>query len=570
MSSSTPRWILIAFLNLALATAGCSSPSHKGAQRQPGSLDRSAELQGPDYPRIFRRSREVLRSDDPKVQKRLSKANVESRLIELLQNEPARIDSPREELLKAVAAESAQNPDPTKHLRLIPPRGQPGYSELKFHASHPYYLGKSLVRESDLVQVWRDFLEQAERQIILNVFDFDLEEVAEDLVRKAAAGVSVRVGIDKNVVALRPEVARVRDRLVSGGVAVTPVNSVSLNHQKLAAIDWEDPEKARVLFSSGNLTQSCLGPEGDLKALPPQKRPPESVPNANHVLTMRSWLLANLVQHELTKTLDPAFLFRGASYPTTGSFQVTGPGVPPETLEAYPEHSLIITFAPGGGYRNINQNLIAHFIKSSQGPVRLLQFAYSSEEVATALRERALREHSRQKSFDFLSVGDTPFAMQPWSQFLLMSGMKQVKLSKKKKTYEEDAQNAWHQELSPAQLDALRPQIRIAPPEYNNHHVKIDGTSHAITAKIHHKVLATGPYVILGTSFNFSQAAQTNNEQILVFRDPDLVQAVLGMTRWLAERSPRSVYEEAMRRNQFGGPAEEAEVGSEDLGAQQR
>ena len=40
-----------------------------------------------------------------------------------------------------------------------------------------------------------------------------------------------------------------------------------------------------------------------------------------------------------------------------------------------------------------------------------------------------------------------------------------------------------------------------------------------------------------------------NNEQILVFKNQDLAKSVDGMTRWLAGKSSRSVYEEAGRRN---------------------
>jgi hypothetical protein len=36
----------------------------------------------------------------------------------------------------------------------------------------------------------------------------------------------------------------------------------------MAAIDWDLPSKAKVLFSSGNLTQSCLNPNGDLAGVP--------------------------------------------------------------------------------------------------------------------------------------------------------------------------------------------------------------------------------------------------------------------------------------------------------------
>jgi hypothetical protein len=70
-----------------------------------------------------------------------------------------------------------------------------------------------------------------------------------------------------------------------------------------------------------------------------------------------------------------------------------------------------------------------------------------------------------------------------------------------------------------------------------------------VNAKIHHKILSTGTFAIMGTSFNFSNGAQGNNEQIVVFKDKSIVETIEGMTRWLTERSPRSVSDEAVLRN---------------------
>jgi phosphatidylserine/phosphatidylglycerophosphate/cardiolipin synthase-like enzyme len=536
---------------LILTAVACTTLT-PSAERKVASED------SPNYPQILQAARELLNSKLTPEQAKIQKKIPESFVVESLQANPARMTENRANLLLEIAKESSsQASDPTKHLRLMPPKGQPGYSELQFFATHPYYRAGKLVPASNLVKVWADFLRTAKKQIILNVYDFDLEQVAQVLVDKAREGVDVRVGIDASVIADRPEVKKIHDLLVAGGVKVTPVNSVGLNHQKVTALDWESETDARVLFSSGNLTQSCLGPEGDLKDLPPKQRPPQSVPNANHMLTMKSWLLANLVHHELTKTLDPNYLYRGSQYPTTGSYQVTGPGVDPETLEAYPENSLIITFAPGGGFRDINKNLIAHIIRNSDGPIRMLQFAYSSEPVANALLERAVRASSQKKKFDFLSIGDTPFAVQPWSQFLKMSALAQVETDGKKK-YIEDLNSPWLKSLPKLDLWSLRQKIRIAPEIYGNNQVKINGKSVPVSAKIHHKIIATGPFAIVGTSFNFSEAAETNNEQILVFKDKNLVDAVSGMVRYLNLRSLRSVYEEAQRRNARGGVVDDA------------
>ncbi len=525
----------------ALFIFSCSHSSKVSIDRKTSS----DALAFSNYPEIFIKVRDVLKPDN----KLASKIPLETILISSIQKNPSLLDADKDELLKTIQLESATSSDSTKHLRLIPPAGTWGYTNLKFFANHPYFRGKQTIPASNLVEVWRLFIAGAKKQIILNVFDFDLKIIADELIKKAQLGVKVYVGVDKNTIMMRPEVKAVYESLLAGGVQVTGVNPVSLNHQKMLAIDWDDIKQARVLFSSGNLTQSCLGPEGDLISVPAEKRPPESIPNANHVITMRSWLIANLVNHELTKTLMPEFLYRGVNYPTTGSYQVTGPNVDPQTLEAYPENSVVISFAPGGGLRNINKNLIAHFIRNSEGPIRMAQFAYSSNEVSEALLERARKDFQTKNSFDFKSVGDTPFAMQYWSQFLKMSGLEVLGDLNKNKTYVETDANEWNLGLTPQQMSQLRLNVRTAPRIYGNHNFKIDGKSYAVSSKIHHKILATGPYAILGTSFNFSAAAENNNEQILVFKNKELVRFAHGIVLWLTAKSGASVYEEAMIRN---------------------
>lgn len=539
------------FILVVLILAGCANhryPSNESSQ-------------SPDYPKIFAQAREALKLEN-QSQRRSKSDPAETAVIQVLQESPDKLAASKTELLKSIQEESTATTDLTKHLRLIPPAGEPGYQNLAYYSSHPYYFGnkKQQVAATNLVDVWASFLNQAERQIILNVFDFDLKTIADLLVRKSQSGIQVEVGIDKGTITHRPEVKAVYERLVQSGIRVTQVDSVSLNHQKIAAIDWDDIKKAKVLFSSGNLTQSCLGPEGDLVQIPKENRPKESIPNANHVMTMDSWLAANLVYHELKKTFDN--LYRGSQYPTVGSYQITGPGVDPHTLDPYPEKSFVITFSPGGGYRNINQNVIAHFIRKSDGPIRMTQFAYSSEEVATALRERAARDFQKTGKFDFQSVGDTPFALQYWSQFLKMSGL-DLQIEPNKKTYLEKSENEWVKSLSPLQLQTLRKSVRIAPAVYGNHNIKVNGQALPVSAKIHHKILVTGPFAIVGTSFNFSEGAETNNEQILVFKDKALVQFATGMTEWLFQRSPRSVYEEAQRRNK-NQKISDGDTGSDD------
>lgn len=530
------------FLLLTLTACASYAP-----QRTPSSNET------PDYKVIFQKAREYLITQESS--KALLKKVPENQFVEFLQNNPEWINEEQSKLIAEVAKQSKSTVvDLTKHTRLIPPSGKWGYEHVKVYVSHPYYLNGKLVPKDNMVAAWIAFIKKAKQEIIINVFDFDLEEVANVLVEKAQSGVRVQVGIDKGVADARPEVKKVADLLTAGGVKVTLVRSVGLNHQKVTAIDWSDKERASVLFSSGNLTRSCIDPDGDLKGTVPL--PAESVPNANHLITMKSWILANLIKHELTKTLDEKFLLRGKQYPINGSYQVTGPGVDPQVLEAYPEPSILITFAPNGGLKNINKNLIAHILKKETGSIRMIQFAFSSTDVEQALLFRAQQDIQATGRFDFMSVGDTPFAMREWSRFLIMSGFK-LKIEPLKKTFLDDKDGAWWKGLGEQQINALRKNIYAAPAVYGEHHLKIDGKSVKANGKIHHKILATPNFAILGTSFNFSLGAESNNEQLLIFKDKNMSKIVDGMIKHLVKGSRGTVASEAVRRNSLKVPEDE-------------
>lgn len=500
----------------------------------------------PDLKMIFQRAREYLITQaDSKV---ALKKVPEHQFVQFLQDHPEYINEQQAKLIEAVEKESkGSSVDLTKHTRLLPPVGKSGYDNVKVYVSHPYYLDGKLKPKDNMVKAWIDFIKSAKKEIIVNVFDFDLQEVAQVLVQKAKSGVKVQVGIDKGVSEDRPEVKKVVDILKAGGVKVTLVHSVGLNHQKVTAIDWSDVNNAGVLFSSGNLTKSCIEPDGDLKGTVPL--PPQSIPNANHLITMKSWILSNLIKHELTKTLDDKFLLRGKQYPINGSYQVTGPGVDPMVLEAYPEPSILITFAPNGGLKNINKNLISHILKKETGPIRMIQFAFSSIDVEDALLFRAQQDIQATGKFDFMSLGDTPFAMREWSRFLLMSGMKLDIKPNKQKTYLDDPAGKWWKGIGEKQVKILRKNIYTANPVYGEHHLRIDGKAVKANGKIHHKILATPNFAIVGTSFNFSQGAESNNEQLLIFKDRKMSKIVDGMLKHLMIGSRGSVEKEALRRN---------------------
>lgn len=428
--------------------------------------------------------------------------------------------------------------DPLTPMTLEPAGGKPGYRNASVFANHQRVVGGKTVPAGDLKKVLLDFIAGAETEIMFNVFDFDLMDVADALIARAKDGVVVTGGIDKSVVESRPEVKAVFDKLNKAkGVTIRAVDSVGLNHQKVMVRDFNDEKKAKALFSSGNYTQSCIGPEGDLKDLPEDRRPKDSVPNANHMLVLDSFLLAQVAANSLTKTL--VYGLRGNEYPLDGAYRVMGED----------GQWIVISFSPRGGMGDINRDMTRRLITSTRGPLRLMQFAFSSEAVRDAIIERARIEG---KDFDLKAVGDTPFAVRPWSVFLELAGYALNEAEGKAKEYVEAAANALREVLGQERYEAVRRNIRVGPRAYKNHVYKPEeGAAVQYNAKIHHKVVISGDYAVLGTSFNFSEAANSNQEQFLLTSDKALVAAMTSVFDGLFALATTGIVEEIVRRNEM-------------------
>ncbi|MBI4424023.1 MAG: hypothetical protein HY554_09870 [Elusimicrobia bacterium] len=423
--------------------------------------------------------------------------------------------------------------DPLQPMRLDWPDGRAGYGGVQVLQNHERSAGGLRVPPDDLVKAVVDFIAAARESLLLNVFDFDLEPVADALVARAAAGVEVMVGIDKDVIAERPEVAAVFRKLEAApGIVAVAVDSPGLNHQKMIVRDWRDPSRAKVLFLSGNLTRSCLSLGGDLAGTGLSSE--RALPNANHLLIVDGYLTAQVAAHNLIKTLDPRYRLRGDDFPLGGAYQIAGP-----------EGSfMVLAFSPRGGLGEINRDVLRRVLLMSRGPIRMLQFAFSSQAVVDALIARASLEVSEGGRFDFRSVGDTPFALRPWSGFLRLSGYEM-----KDDRYVPLAVNPLRDLLGEAGYRALKDRIRIAPRDYGEHTLATPDGPVAFNAKLHHKVLISGDLVVAGTSFNFSDSAESNNEQMIVFRDPALARRMNEVFDGLYRATRRSVEDEVLRRN---------------------
>ncbi len=491
-----------------------------------------------EYLKDIEKKEDRLAEDDPKLKE--ARAQWRARFRELLKDE-------------FVLDKFRKLNDPMKTFQLTLEGGVAGYSEARVYANHQRVVDGKIQPAEDLRQVVVDFIDGAEESLIFNVFDFDLEAVADAFIRAAKRGVKVTGGLDKSLItkdsdSYRPAVEAIFKKLSdTGGITMVAVDSVGLNHQKMIMRDHENPKKAKALFSSGNFTQSCIGPEGDLKDVEAKDRPRDSVPNANHILVMDSYLAAQVAAHNLNKTL--VYKLRGDDYPLSGAFKVIGEKAKGAMEAPY----IAITFSPKGGLGDVNRDATRRLILNSRGPLRLMQFAFSSRLVSEAIAERAQKEKKEGRTLDLKSVGDTPFAMRPWSVFLRLAGMALREEGDKKEYVElKAADNALRKALGEQDYEAVRKNLRIGPRAYRNHaFTAADGTKTQYGAKVHHKVIISGPFAVLGTSFNFSEAANSNQEQFLITNEPALVAAMNQVFDGLFALSATSVVDEALRRNEF-------------------
>jgi hypothetical protein len=436
-----------------------------------------------------------------------------------------------------------QYSDPLVPLELAPKAGTYGYEVIGTYVNHPIKVGTKLIQGKDLKEQVIRFIRQTRHEIAMNFFDFDLMDVANELVRARRKGLSVKVGIDASVIAARPEVKAVYDKLLANDIAVYAVNSVGLNHQKLIVSDWKTTGLGKVVLMSGNLTQSCIGPEGDLVGF--GRLIPESRPNANHMVILKSDLVSSVVHHEIAKNIDVGLRFRGRHFPVGGTY-----------LFRSKEGTMQLAFSPNGAAKSINKNFIVKAISEMKsGSLKFVQFAFSSKTVEEGLFEWFKTRHETNGSLPLYMVVDKPFGMQGWSIPLAVSGMALEIHDDKTKRYVDLPDSKWKTLLNPVEMKTLQSQIKIAPPEFQQGKVMVDGVERGYTVKIHHKLLIGGPknarIAIIG-SFNFSSGAEQNQEFIARFdSEPEVSEMVDGIADYLYSKSRVSIYDEAMRRNQF-------------------
>ncbi len=455
--------------------------------------------------------------------------------------------------------------DPTQALVVLTPGNRPAIDSVETFVNHPLLenagtASEKLIPESDLKAEVLKFIDGAKTQVWANFYDFDLKDVAEAFSKKATQNVDVAIGVDSGVIETKAEVKEIAEYLEkfrAQGLDFVPVSSVGLNHMKIIVRDPHGPNAA-VMFLSGNLTQSCIGKEGDLKALPENLRPAESIPNANHAVIVKGSLPAIFAQHQLKKVLKlkirgtAAFLKGNAGFPMGGAYKFYEAPSTGNVKNPW----MILSFSPNGGMGDVNTDILKQVLLTTTGPIRFLQFAFSSNVITEAValhiqrdKEKALAE-GRLYVADIGGLGDKGFTHRDFSSFLTFNGMVQDKTTG---TYSVDPNSRYMQLLSPQEMAKMRTQTFSAPAIYGDKSMKIDGQTYNISSKIHHKVMYIPDWFITvaGTSFNFSVNAESNNEQVVIFRNERVMSKLQGAYEYLARHARGTIYDIAMKRNTF-------------------
>lgn len=444
-----------------------------------------------------------------------------------------------------IAARFKNMNDPTEPLALTYSDGKPGYNSIQIFVDHPTIhfdaQKKPFTKPADdLRQLVIDFIGAAKHEIYYNVFEFNLEPIAQALIERNRNGVTVLGGIDKSTATSNDDDKKIRQLLEdhkSSTFETVDVESVGLNHQKIIVRDPGTPNAA-VLMLSGNFTQSCIGPEGDEVGVAQNERSQYSIPNSNHAILVTGQIPALIAKHELHKTLVDKL--RGQSeYPISGSYVVYGP-----TKKSGETPMLMLAFSPNGGMGEINRDILKRLILTTRGPLNMIQFAFSSPELVDALKTRILQN----PDFQLQAVADTPFATQDWSGFLALSGLK----LNENGVYVADETNDLQTKLSKQKLEDLQQQLKVAPSVYGTHEIKLpSGESMKITSKIHDKVwiFPQDQLAVVGTSFNPSNNAESNQEQLAITSDSDIIEGIMGSFRYLYQNSHLSVAQRTEQKN---------------------
>ncbi len=474
------------------------------------------------------------------------------------------------------------------------------FTEEKFTSNHPRYEdpddeNSKVIPADDQRKLMIDLVNSMEKgdRLYFNFYDFDMEELADAIIEAHKRGVFVIGGIDKGVFTEKAAARVVVQKMIDAGVNIELVDSVGLNHQKLIA-GIKKRGKSFAMFGSGNATQSCNGPEGDLKAVPAADRPDYSKPNPNHITLVDGKYAAVIVASEIKKNV--IYKLRGqAGFPIGGAYMLNGK----PQAKARDNEKVLLVFSPNGGMGDINRDIYSLFFKVAKGPLAGAVFSMSSYELGLDAKDAVVREIKRRrlegKSLNglFPIIGDAQFALRGFSIPLKLSGYRLVEFDpadpfhmpgdeklndpekfepadpsdKKVKLFVEDLQDPIVKEIrdlmTPEEWAQWRSEIRISPDWFKEQSFKWDGKSLSNQVKLHYKGMAIPEMGIsnAGSSINFSNAGESNQEQIIISMSRKVTKAFRGAIKYLWDTwsSPeKAIHAEVLRRNKFVTPENKA------------
>lgn len=457
----------------------------------------------------------------------------------------------------AVVERMAKLNNPTEAVMLETPDDKPGIKEQEIYFNHHVHIKGKTIEAVDLSELWVKALDATEKEYMINAFEFDLVNIAEAAIRAHKRGVKGIIGIDKNMVEGKdakvsengiPVSKDIYNMLKKAGVEVVLVDSVGLNHQKFGAFDWTNQDKATVISSSGNLTRSCSGPQGDLTGVDTlnSKDKELGIPNANHTIVVKSALLAAVAHNSLYQTL--VMKLKGSQdnaetgtkgYPLLGAFQI-------KSKEGW----VVFTATPGGSIGNPNKDMFARMLWHARDHVAtIIAFALSSADVEETLFKVAEYKVQNGKEFMLNAVLDKPFALANWSVALKILALK---VNETTRVIEQDKDSRWRKLLGDEGIAKLQKTIFVGPAFYKERAVKLkNGETKNSGAKIHHKVMQVGPYSTVGSSFNASNAATSNQEVVMVWKSKYFADHVLGALEGLKRHTRTTVARMAEIKNGY-------------------
>ncbi len=400
-----------------------------------------------------------------------------------------------------------------------------GYRNLKLVVNHDILIGNGQsIKKGNLTKNLIDFIRKTKEEIWINVYDFDLKEIATELVALKKAGKQVHVGIHSENVQQKEGVKEVYNILKKGGVDVRAVEFSELSHQKIISRDPSIKSNAAVLFSSGNFTYSGIHPDGDLGEL--GLKHVKSLPNANHAISFNSYETAQLIKHQIKKVFDLKFK-TPSKFPIDGIYKVWGPVVRGRRT------SMTLAFSPETRGL-INRRLVAKSILEEKvgSPIYISQFSFSDSDIEKAIFDKIKSDYNKTKEINFRFVGDILSSSQDWSPQLRMIGYDRVKLHNE--NYFKrigDKSNSWRKAI-PRKYDELIDNVRINN-NYSRKSVIVGEKNYAVDAKAHHKLFATYNFSSLGSSFNFSASAENNMELFVLLDDPNMATKARGIVNYL-------------------------------------